>query len=181
MFLQMNKILFRWAPLPGWIRSWPRSREREVGWRGRGPSSLRGRQGREQDDDYYVEDHDDDDVLLIAQHPDWPRSGRLSASPRCKERSRWRRQPARSSSERRLWNLCLTKYDSFYSPLKHDNKVGNMVYLVCRDYHSYHLLLNNNNENYLLIMYRFEGINHNFTKKLYEWENRWRRFDINLT
>ena len=140
----MTNILFRWAPLPGWTRSWPRSREREVGWRGRGPSSLRGRQGREQDDDYYVEDHDDDDVLLIAQHPDWPRSGRLSASPRCKERSRWRRQPARSSSERRLWNLCLTKYDSCHSPLKHANIVGNMVYLKdCGDYHSSHLFLNN--------------------------------------
>ena len=66
MFLQMSNILFRWAPLPGWTRSWPRSREREVGWRGRGPSSLRGRQGREQDDDHNVEDHvgeeDDDDV-----------------------------------------------------------------------------------------------------------------------
>ena len=82
----MNKILFRWAPLPGWIRSWPRSREREVGWRGRGPSSLRGRQGREQkddhnveddvddhdneDDDHNVEEHDggedDDDAVLIA-------------------------------------------------------------------------------------------------------------------
>ena len=69
--------------MPGWTRSWPRSREREVGWRGRGPSSLRGRQGREQeedhnvdnyDGDYYAEDHDgeedDDDVLMIAQHPD---------------------------------------------------------------------------------------------------------------
>ena len=62
----MSNILFRWAPLPGWIRSWPRSREREVGWRGRGPSSLRGRQGRQQEDDHNVEDHvgeeDDDDV-----------------------------------------------------------------------------------------------------------------------
>ena len=57
----MSNILFRWAPLPGWTRSWPRSREREVGWRGRGPSSLRGRQGREQEDDHNV-DHDDDDV-----------------------------------------------------------------------------------------------------------------------
>ena len=90
----MSNILLRWAPLPGWTRSWPRSREREVGWRGRGPSSLRGRQGREQqddhnvedhdgdDDDYYVEDHDDEDddhnvedhddedVVLITQHPD---------------------------------------------------------------------------------------------------------------
>ena len=186
MFLQMNKILFRWAPLPGWIRSWPRSREREVGWRGRGPSSLRGRQGRQQEDDHNVEDHvgeeNDDDVVLIAQRPDWPRSGRLFASPRCKERSRWRLQPARSSSERRLWNLCVTKYDSCHNPLKHANIVGNMVYLKdCGDYHSSHLFLNNNNENYFLIMCRFEGINHNFTKKLYEWENRWRRFDINLT
>ena len=47
--------------MPGWTRSWPRSREREVGWRGRGPSSLRGRQGRQQEDDHNV-DHDDDDV-----------------------------------------------------------------------------------------------------------------------
>ena len=76
----------------------------------------------------------------------------------------------------------IEKYDSCHSPLKHANIVGNMVYLqVCEDYHSSHLFLNNDNESYLLIMYRFEGINHNFTKKLYEWENRWRRFDINLT
>ena len=51
----------------------------------------------------------------------------------------------------------------------------------CGDYHLSHLFLNKDNENYFLIMCRFEGINHNFTKKLYEWENRWRRFDINLT
>ena len=74
MFLQMSNILFRWAPLPGWTRSWPRSREREVGWRGRGPSSLRGRQGRQQEDDHNVDhddgEEDDDDVVLIAQHPD---------------------------------------------------------------------------------------------------------------
>ena len=66
----------------------------------------------------------------------------ISANPRCKERSQWRRQPARSSSERRLWNLCLTKYDLCHSPLKHANIVGNMVYLqVCEDYHSSHLFL----------------------------------------
>ena len=66
----MSNILFRWAPLPGWTRSWPRSREREVGWRGRGPSSLRGRQGREQEDDHNV-DHDDDDVdYYVEDHDD---------------------------------------------------------------------------------------------------------------
>ena len=76
----------------------------------------------------------------------------------------------------------IEKYDSCHSPLKHANIVGNMVYLqVCGDYHSSHRILNNDNESYFLIMYRFEGINHNFTKKLYEWENRWRRFDVNLT